>query len=70
MNVQLVSPPSEAPITVAVARSHVRLAAGIDDGALGGVPRKDRKRERKRLMGVRALTEIDRWLGATPLAAE
>ncbi len=46
------------------------LLPPLGDGALAGVARKDRKRERKRVMAQRALADIDGWLGATPLAAE
>ena len=46
------------------------LLPPLDDGALAGVRRKDRKRERKRAMGERARADLDFWLGATPLAAE
>ena len=46
------------------------LLPPLDDGALAGIRRKDRKRERKRLMAERALADVDDWLGAAPLAAE
>jgi methylenetetrahydrofolate--tRNA-(uracil-5-)-methyltransferase len=46
------------------------LLPPLGDGALAGVKRKDRKRERKRVMGERARADLDAWLGATALAAE
>jgi methylenetetrahydrofolate--tRNA-(uracil-5-)-methyltransferase len=46
------------------------LLPPIDEKALEPVRRKDRKRERKRLMAERALAALDGWLGTPPLAAE
>ncbi|MEK9660692.1 MAG: methylenetetrahydrofolate--tRNA-(uracil(54)-C(5))-methyltransferase (FADH(2)-oxidizing) TrmFO [Alphaproteobacteria bacterium] len=46
------------------------LLPPIEDDALAGIRRKDRKRERKRAMAERALADLETWLGSTALAAE
>jgi methylenetetrahydrofolate--tRNA-(uracil-5-)-methyltransferase len=46
------------------------LLPPLDDSALEEFRRKDRKRERKRLMARRALADLDAWLGAVSLATE
>ncbi|MBS27426.1 MAG: methylenetetrahydrofolate--tRNA-(uracil(54)-C(5))-methyltransferase (FADH(2)-oxidizing) TrmFO [Alphaproteobacteria bacterium] len=42
----------------------------LDDGALADVKRKERKKERRRLMSRRALSDIAVWNSDTPMAAE
>ena len=46
------------------------LIPPLDDGALADVKRKERKKERRRLMSRRALSDIAVWFSDTPLAAE
>jgi methylenetetrahydrofolate--tRNA-(uracil-5-)-methyltransferase len=46
------------------------LITPLEDGALEGIKRKERKRERRRLMSRRALSDIAVWFSDTPLAAE
>jgi methylenetetrahydrofolate--tRNA-(uracil-5-)-methyltransferase len=45
------------------------LLPPLEDGALEDVMRKERKRERRRLMSRRALSDIAVWFSDTPLAA-
>ncbi|MBT3929217.1 MAG: FADH(2)-oxidizing methylenetetrahydrofolate--tRNA-(uracil(54)-C(5))-methyltransferase TrmFO, partial [Rhodospirillaceae bacterium] len=46
------------------------LIPPLEDGALADVKRKERKRERRRLMSRRALSDIAVWFSDTPMAAE
>ena len=46
------------------------LIPPLEDGALDDVKRKERKRERRRLMSRRALSDIAVWFSDTPMAAE
>jgi len=46
------------------------LIPPLEDGALADIKRKERKKERRRLMSRRALSDIAVWFSDTPLAAE
>ncbi len=46
------------------------LIPPLEDGALADIKRKERKKERRRLMSQRALSDIAVWFSDTPLAAE
>ena len=45
------------------------LLPPLDEGALAGIPRKERKRERRKAVGVRALTDLEAWQRTLRLAA-
>ena len=45
------------------------LIPPLEDGALEGIKRKERKAARRRLMSQRALSDIAVWFSDTPLAA-
>jgi methylenetetrahydrofolate--tRNA-(uracil-5-)-methyltransferase len=45
------------------------LMPPLDDGALAGIPRKERKRERRKAVGVRALADLEAWQNSQRLAA-
>jgi len=46
------------------------LLPPLEEGMLADVKRKERKRERKKIMALRALADLDAWRGATSQAAE
>ncbi|MBT4908093.1 MAG: methylenetetrahydrofolate--tRNA-(uracil(54)-C(5))-methyltransferase (FADH(2)-oxidizing) TrmFO [Rhodospirillaceae bacterium] len=46
------------------------LIPPLEEGALADIKRKERKKERRRLMSRRALSDIAVWFSDTPLAAE
>ncbi len=46
------------------------LLPPLEEGMLAGIKRKERKRERKKVMALRALADLDAWRGATSQAAE
>ncbi|MEP4380578.1 MAG: methylenetetrahydrofolate--tRNA-(uracil(54)-C(5))-methyltransferase (FADH(2)-oxidizing) TrmFO [Alphaproteobacteria bacterium] len=46
------------------------LIPPLEDGALADIKRKERKKERRRLMSRRALSDIAVWFSDTPVAAE
>ncbi len=46
------------------------LLPPLEEGMLTDVKRKERKRERKKVMALRALADLDAWRGATSQAAE
>ncbi|MFT5182781.1 MAG: methylenetetrahydrofolate--tRNA-(uracil-5-)-methyltransferase [Alphaproteobacteria bacterium] len=41
----------------------------LDEGALAGIPRKERKRERRKAVALRALADLDAWQNNVRLAA-
>ena len=45
------------------------LLPPLDDGALAGIPRKERKRERRKAVALRALADLDAWHNTIRLAA-
>jgi methylenetetrahydrofolate--tRNA-(uracil-5-)-methyltransferase len=45
------------------------LMPPLDEGALAGIPRKERKRERRKAVGVRALADLEAWQNSQRLAA-
>ena len=45
------------------------LLPPLDDGAMADIPRKERKRERKKAVALRALADLDTWQNAVRLAA-
>jgi methylenetetrahydrofolate--tRNA-(uracil-5-)-methyltransferase len=46
------------------------LLPPLEEGMLAGIKRKERKRERKKAVALRALADLDAWRGATSQAAE
>ena len=46
------------------------LLPPLEEGMLADIKRKERKRERKKMMALRALADLDGWRGATSQAAE
>lgn len=46
------------------------LLPPLEEGMLADIKRKERKRERKKVMALRALADLDAWRGATAQAAE
>jgi len=46
------------------------LLPPLEEGMLADIKRKERKRERKKAMALRALADLDAWRGAIPRAAE
>ncbi len=46
------------------------LLPPLEGGMMAHVKRKERKRERKKIMALRALADLDAWCGAMPRAAE
>jgi methylenetetrahydrofolate--tRNA-(uracil-5-)-methyltransferase len=46
------------------------LLPPLEEGMLADIRRKERKRERKKMMALRALADLDAWRGATAQAAE
>jgi methylenetetrahydrofolate--tRNA-(uracil-5-)-methyltransferase len=46
------------------------LLPPLEEGMLAHIKRKERKRERKKMMALRALADLDAWRGATAQAAE
>ncbi len=46
------------------------LLPPLEEGMLAGIKRKERKRERKKAVAVRALADLDAWCGAASQAAE
>jgi methylenetetrahydrofolate--tRNA-(uracil-5-)-methyltransferase len=45
------------------------LMPPLDEGALADIPRKERKRERRKAVGVRALADLEAWQSSQRLAA-
>jgi methylenetetrahydrofolate--tRNA-(uracil-5-)-methyltransferase len=45
------------------------LLPPLDDGALADIPRKERKRERRKAIALRALADLDAWHSSIRLAA-
>ena len=45
------------------------LLPPLDDGTLAGIPRKERKRERRKAVALRALADLDAWQNMVRLAA-
>lgn len=45
------------------------LMPPLDEGALADIPRKERKRERRKAVGVRALADLETWQNTQRLAA-
>ena len=50
--------------------SMFRVFGGYARGAVEGIDRGLRGKERKQALSARALRDVDRWLAPTPLAAE